>query len=56
LPASASLAEAGIQNVRFPVNIPSGLAAISLALSLTAWGFASDVMEKQTAWMKPSKF
>jgi putative ABC transport system permease protein len=52
LPAFAK-AEAATQNVRLPVSISAGLAAISLALSLTAGGLASYVMGKRTARMKP---
>jgi len=52
LPAFAK-AEAATQNVRLPVSISAGLAAISLALSLTAGGLASYVMGRRTARMKP---
>jgi putative ABC transport system permease protein len=53
LPAFAKDAEAVSQNVRLPVSISAGLAAISLALSLTAGGLASYVMGRRTARMKP---
>ena len=52
LPAFAK-AEAATQNVRLPVSISAGLAAISLALSLTAGGLASYAMGRRTARMKP---
>jgi len=52
LPAFAK-AEAATQNVRLPVSISVGLAAISLALSLTAGSLASYVMGRRTARMKP---
>jgi ABC-type antimicrobial peptide transport system permease subunit len=52
LPAFAK-AEAATQNVRLPVSISAGLAAMSLALSLTAGGLASYVMGRRTARMKP---
>ena len=53
LPAFAKDAEAVSQNVRLPVSISVGLAAMSLALSLTAGGLASYVMGRRTARMKP---
>jgi ABC-type antimicrobial peptide transport system permease subunit len=53
LPAFAKNAETVSQNVRLPVSISAGLAAISLALSLTAGGLASYVMGRRTARMKP---
>jgi putative ABC transport system permease protein len=52
LPAFAK-AEAATQNVRLPVSISAWLAAISLALSITAGGLASYVMGRRTARMKP---
>jgi putative ABC transport system permease protein len=52
LPAFAK-AETATQNVRLPVSISAGLAAISLVLSLTAGGLASYVMGRRTARMKP---
>ncbi len=55
LPAFAKDAEAATQTVRLPVSISAGLTAISLALSLTAGGFASYVMGKRTARMKPAE-
>ncbi len=52
LPAFAK-AEAATQNVRLPVSISGGLAAISMALSLVAGGMASYFMGKRTSRMKP---
>ena len=52
LPAFAK-AEAATRNVHLPVSVSAGLAAISLALSLTAGGLASYVMGRRTARMKP---
>jgi ABC-type antimicrobial peptide transport system permease subunit len=54
LPAFAKDAGTVSRNVRLPVSISGGLAAISLALSLAAGGMASYVMGKRTARMKPA--
>jgi putative ABC transport system permease protein len=55
LPAFAKDAETVSQNVRLPVSISAGLIAVSIALSLTAGGFASYAMGKRTARMKPAE-
>jgi len=55
LPAFAKDTAEAAQTVRLPVSISGGLAAISLALSLTAGGMASYVMGKRTARMKPAE-
>ncbi len=55
LPAFAKDAEAAVKTVRLPVSISAGLTGISLALSLVAGGFASYIMGKRTARMKPAE-
>jgi ABC-type antimicrobial peptide transport system permease subunit len=55
LPAFAKDAETAAKNVRLPVSISGGLAAISLALSLAAGAMASYFMGKRTSRMKPAE-
>jgi putative ABC transport system permease protein len=55
LPAFAKETAAAAQTVRLPVSISTGLAGISLALSLAAGGTASYVMGKRTTRMKPAE-
>jgi putative ABC transport system permease protein len=55
LPAFAKDTAAAAQTVRLPVSISAGLTGISLGLSLAAGGFASYIMGKRTARMKPAE-
>ncbi len=55
LPAFAKDVQATSQAVRLPVSISSGLAVMSLALSVLAGGMASFVMGRRTSRMKPAE-